>query len=253
MDLGIRDRVAIVTGASAGLGLAVAERLAQEGCRLALFARGAQRLEAAERALRARFGVEVLAVAGDMADAADVERLRDDVARRYGGPDILVINTGRPPLPMKAVLEERDAARWEEAYRVQLHAAVLVVQSIVPDLIARGWGRVVGITSASVKQPMGDHALSTVFRAGVTGMLKHLANEVAASGVTVNMVCPASVATAGLVGTYDAVARAAQVPMRRLGKPEELAATVAFLVSEHAGYTTGASLQVDGGMVAALT
>jgi len=253
MDLGIRDRVAIVTGASAGLGLAVAERLAQEGCRLALFARGAQRLEAAERALRARFGVEVLAVAGDMADAADVERLRDDVGRRYGGPDILVINTGRPPLPMKAVLEERDAARWEEAYRVQLLGTVLVAQAIVPGLVARGWGRVVGITSASVKQPMGDHALSTVFRAGVTGMLKHLANEVAASGVTVNMVCPASVATAGLISTYDAAARAAQVPMRRLGKPEELAATVAFLASELAGYTTGASLQVDGGMVAALT
>lgn len=252
MDLGIRDRVAIVTGASAGLGLAVAERLAQEGCRLALFARGRDRLEDAAASLRERFGVETLAVAGDMAGADDVERLRATVLARFGGADILVVNTGRPPLPMRAVLDERDAGRWDEAYRVQLQGVVRVVQAVVPGLVARGWGRVVAITSASVMQPMHDHALSTVFRAGVHGLLKHLANEVAPTGVTVNMVCPASVATAGMVASYGAAARAAQVPMRRLGRPEELAATVAFLASDLAGYTTGASLQVDGGMVGAL-
>lgn len=252
MDLGIRDRVAVVTGASAGLGRAIAERLAQEGCRLVLSARGAQRIEETARELRARHHVDVHAVAGDMTVAADVARLREETQRRFGGLDILVLNTGRPPLPMSAVLAEKDPERWERAYRTQLLSVVLVVGALVPDLVARGWGRVVAVTSASVKQPMPDHALSTVFRAGVTGLLKHLANEVAASGVTVNMVCPASVATAGLVGSYDAAARAAQVPMRRLGRPEELAAAVAFLASDVAGFTTGASLQVDGGMVASL-
>ena len=252
MDLRIRDRVAVVTGASAGLGQAIAERLAQEGCRLVLGARGAQRLEDTARGLRERHHVDVHAVAGDMTRKADVARLREETQRRFGGADILVLNTGRPPLPMAAVLAENDPQRWEQAYRTQLLSVVQVVGALVPDLVARGWGRVVAVTSASVKQPMPDHALSTVFRAGVTGLLKHLANEVAASGVTVNMVCPASVATPGLVGSYDVAARAAQVPMRRLGRPEELAAAVAFLASDLAGFTTGASLQVDGGMVASL-
>lgn len=253
MDLGIAGRVAIVTGASAGIGLAVAERLAQEGCRLALFARNADRVSAAARDLQARFGTQVLAVPGDMTSEGDVRRLAARAAERFGGPDILVLNTGRPPLPMEEVLEETSDARWNAAYETQLKSAILLTRNIVPALVAKRWGRVIGITSASVQQPMARHALSTVYRAGVAALLKHLANEVAPVGVTVNMVCPASIATESLLGSYDAEARKAQVPMRRLGRPAELAATVAFLASELAGFTTGASLSVDGGMVGSLT
>jgi 3-oxoacyl-[acyl-carrier protein] reductase len=252
MDLGIRGKVAIVTASSGGLGKAIAERLAQEGCKLALFARSADRLEEAAADFRSRFGVEVLAVRGDMAIEADVDRLRAEVERTFGGLDILVLNTGRPPTKMRPVLEELDDKRWEEAYRTQLWGAVLVIRKITPMLLERGWGRVIGVTSASVKQPMPKHALSTVFRAGVTGMLKHLANEIADKGVTVNLVLPASVGTDALVSSYDPAERIKTVPLRRLGRPEELAATVAFFASDLAGFTTGASLHVDGGMVAGL-
>jgi 3-oxoacyl-[acyl-carrier protein] reductase len=116
-------------------------------------------------------------------------------------------------------------------------------------MIARGWGRIIGITSATVKQPMTKHGLSTVFRAGLTGYLKHLANEIAATGVTVNTVCPASIGTEAMERSYDLAVRAQQVPMRRIGRPEELGAMVAFLASQHAGFTTGAAIQIDGGMV----
>ena len=128
----------------------------------------------------------------------------------------------------------------------------MVAREIVPLIVGKGWGRVVGITSATVKQPMVKHGLSTVFRAGITGYLKHLANEIAHTGVTVNTVCPASVETDALRGSYDIAKRAASLPMKRIGRPEELAATVAFFASQHAGFTTGASLQVDGGQNASI-
>ena len=152
----------------------------------------------------------------------------------------------------REVLDETEDERWQEAYETQLRGAIRVVGKVAPLLVARGWGRIVGITSASVKQPMVKHGLSTVFRAGLTGYLRHLANEIAASGVTVNTVCPASIGTEALGRSYDFKVRAQQVPMRRIGRPEELGAMVAFLCSDLAGFTTGAAIQVDGGMVASL-
>jgi 3-oxoacyl-[acyl-carrier protein] reductase len=153
---------------------------------------------------------------------------------------------------MLPVLDERENERWDGAYRTQLWGPSLVVRKVVPAIVARGWGRVIGITSASVMQPMQKHALSTIYRAGVTAMLKHLANEVARSGVTVNIVAPASIATDSLMASFAAEDRAGKLPVGRLGRPEEVAAAVAFLASEHAGFITGASLHVDGGMVAGL-
>jgi 3-oxoacyl-[acyl-carrier protein] reductase len=252
MDLGIAGRTAVVTGATGGIGAAIAHALAREGANVALFARTHATLSELAAALTSRFGVRAHPVAGDMCDAGDVQRLRQAVDAEFGGADILVVNTGRPPLPMRAVLDETDQSRWDDAYRTQLHGAMLVMRAIAPGLVRRGWGRIVAVTSSSVREPMEQHALSTVFRAGVTGFLKHLANETAASGVTVNAVCPASIVTPGFHGSYDVAARARTIPMRRVGDPDELAAAVAFLSSAQAGYITGVSLPVDGGRTASL-
>lgn len=252
MDLGIKGKVAVVTASSDGLGCSIATRLAEEGCRIVLFSRTQRKLEAAAKFLQDQFGTEVLAVAGDMTQEHDVDRLHHETEKVFGGADILVLNTGRPPLKMRTVLEETDLTRWDSAYQIQLYAAVLVVQKLVPALTKRGWGRIIGVTSASVKQPMVNHALSTVYRAGVAGLLKHLANEIAHTGVTVNTVCPASIGTEALTSSYDMSERIRRVPVQRLGTPEEFAAAVAFFASVHAGFITGASLHVDGGMVAAL-
>lgn len=252
MDLGIAGKVAIVTASNGGLGDAIARGLAAEGVNLALFARSEEKLRANASEIRERYKVRVLPVVGDMRSRADVENLVSLVNREFDGPDILVLNTGRPPLPGRDVLDETDDERWEAAYRTQLWGAILLARAITPILAERGWGRLIAITSASVKQPLPKHGLSTIFRAGVTGLMKHLANEVAARGVTVNMVCPASIVTDSLARSYDLNERLKSIPMGRVGRVEELAAMVAFLASDLAGYTTGASIQVDGGMIASL-
>ena len=253
MDLGIAGKLAIVTASSGGLGDAVARALAAEGVHLALFARSEERLRANAVEIERRYNVRVAPVVGDMRSREDIENLVSVVKREFGGPDILVLNTGRPPSPPRdEVLDETDDDRWEEAYRTQLWAAILAARIVTPLLVQRGWGRVIAITSASVKQPMPRHGLSTIFRAGVTGLMKHIANEVASKGVTVNTVCPASIVTDSLKRTYDLSERIKRVPVGRLGRPEELAAIIAFLASEHAAFITGATIQVDGGMIASL-
>lgn len=250
MDLGIRGRTAIVTGASSGLGKAIAEAFAAEGVQLVTAARRAELLEANAAELRAKYAATVRVVPGDLRQRPQVQALLA-AARELGGPDILVINTGRPPVPLREILDEREEDRWKAAYETQLWSAALLVQEIVPALVERRWGRVIGVTSASVKHPMPHHGLSTIFRAGVTGMLKHLANEVGEHGVTVNTICPGSIATASM-GNYDMSARIRGLPLHRLGEPAELASAVLYFASQQAGFITGASLQVDGGGVGSL-
>lgn len=252
MDLGIAGKTAVVTAASSGLGRAIATTLAQEGADVVLFARREPLLLELAEELFNRHGVAALPVVGNMREPADVKRLTAIAAAHKTGPDILVLNTGRPPVPMREALDESDDARWEDAYRTQLWGGIMVLREIAPLLVAKGWGRIVAVTSGTVKQPMPKHALSTVFRAGLTGYLKHIANEIADKGVTVNSVCPGAIATDSLKASYDLVQRAQKLPMKRVGLPEELAATVAFLTSRQAGFITGVALQVDGGAVAAL-
>lgn len=246
MNLGISGKLALVTGGSKGLGFGVCEGLAAEGVNLMLFARNAQELEAARADLKSRFPVEVDVVAGDMTLPGDIERLRAALSDR-GGPDIFVLNTARPPHPLREFLDETDPQRWEVAYRTQLLGACMLLQAVTPLMIKKGWGRVIAITTASVKQPMPLHALSTIFRAGVMGALKQMANEIAATGVTVNAVSPAAIRSDAFAGTFDLEERARGTPMKRLGTVKELAGTVAFLASQQAGYIHGANIQVDGG------
>ena len=250
MDLNIAGKRAVVVGGSQGLGYAVCERLAAEGVNLILFARDLKRLQQAREQLQ-QHGVKVDVVAGDITSEQDIDRLAG-VAGNGGGSQILVLNTPRPPSPMRDFLEENDNARWEQAHQQQLHGALLVLRKLTPLLVSAGWGRVVAITSASVKQPMPRHALSTIYRAGVHAALKHLSMELAAKGVTVNAVAPATVLTPTFSTFHNLEARVQTVPMKRVGKPEELAATVAFLASELAGFITGETIQLDGGQTLAL-
>jgi len=252
MNLGIGNKVALVTACSGGLGAAVCHQLAEEGCELILFSRNLDKLNALSSELQATHKVRVHVVSGDMTSEADLLKLKSFLLEKFGGLDILILNTGRPPLKMKTVLEENDMTRWQNAHDTQLWAPIMLTQHIVPLLIGRENPRIVAVTSATVKQPMKNHALSTVFRAGVAGLMRHLANELAQHGITVNMVLPASIATPALTGSYDMSERITQLPLKRLGSPKELATAVAFFCSKDAGFITGASLQVDGGMVGAL-
>jgi 3-oxoacyl-[acyl-carrier protein] reductase len=251
MDFGIAGKRALVIGGSSGLGLAVCEALAAEGVSLAIFARNASRLASASTHLMQRFGVRVETVAGDITQALEVQRLAKQL-KESGGLDILILNTARPPSPMRQFLEETDDLRWSQAYQQQLNGALVVLRFITPLLLEKSSSRLVAITSASVKQPMPAHAISTVFRAGVQAALKHLANETANRGLTVNAVAPASILTAGLATHHNLAERAQAIPVKRLGTPEELAATVVFLTSRQAGFITGQTVQVDGGMTAGL-
>jgi 3-oxoacyl-[acyl-carrier protein] reductase len=251
MDLGIAGKRAVVIGGSQGLGYAVCERLAAEGVHLLVFARDVDRLTQACDVLRRNHDVNVEMVAGDITNTADVDRLAARAADGIG-TQILVLNTPRPPSPMRDFLEENDEVRWDQAYQWQLQGALLVLRKLTPLLLNRGWGRLVAITSATIKQPLPRHALSTVFRAGVQAALKHLAMEVAVHGVTVNSVAPATVLTPTFSTIHNLEERVKTVPLGRAGKAEELAATVAFLASEHAGFISGETIQVDGGQTRSL-
>jgi 3-oxoacyl-[acyl-carrier protein] reductase len=251
MDMGIAGKRAVVIGGSSGLGYSVCEALAAEGVNLVVFARDPKTLAQCREELRGKFGVAVDICAGDITKAEDIDRLAA-AASDLGGMQILVLNTPRPPSPMRDFLDENDQARWDDAFQNQLHGALLVLRKLTPLVTKSGWGRVVAITSATVKQPLPRHALSTVFRAGVQAALKHLAMEVAPLGVTVNAVAPATILTATFATFHNLEARIEAVPMKRAGKPEELAATVAFLASVHAGFITGEAIQMDGGATLAL-
>ena len=251
MDLGIAGKRAVVVGGSQGLGFAVCERLAAEGVDLVIFARSAERLESAREKLKEQApGVTVDTVSGDISSVDDVERLREEIGPK--GIQILILNTPPPPRPMTDLLSEQDDDRWEMAYKWQLKGALLVLRKLAPLMLDQGWGRIVAITSASIKEPLPNHALSTIYRAGVQAALKHLSMELAKHAITVNSVAPAVVVTDTYHTVHNIDDRVSRIPLGRPGKPEELAATVAFFASDLAGFITGENVQVDGGVTRAL-
>ena len=259
MNLGITGKTALVTASSAGMGKNIAHALAAEGVNVVLFARSLDKLEDEAREIRRLHGVQALAIAGDMTVAADVLSLASTLSSQFGGPDIFVLNTGRAPNPIRATLDEMDESRWRQAYETQLWGAIHVAQSVVPLMLKRKshWGRVIAITSASVKEPMQNHCLSTVFRAGVTAYMKHLASEIGAHGITVNCVSPALIDTSHRTGgaAYSAEkteTRKKLTPLGRMGTQEEVTGVVTFLASMQAGFITGSSIQVEGGMLRSL-
>lgn len=251
MDLGLDGKRAVVIGGSSGLGFGVCERLAAEGAELVIFARDLERLQKARERLLVIPGAKIDIVAGDISNPDDIDRLKREIVEG-GGMQILVHNTPPPPRPLYDFLEENDEERWENAYQWQLKGGLLVLRKLAPLLIGQGWGRIVAITSASIKEPLPNHALSTIFRAGVQAALKHLSMELAQHNVTVNSVAPAVIVTSTYHTVHDIEARIARVPLKRAGKVEELAATVAFLASDLAGFITGENIQVDGGVTRSL-
>ena len=258
MDFGIRGKVALVCGASKGIAFAAAEDLAREGCALAICSRDAASIAAAAQKLEP-FGVPVLAMVADLATSEGIELVVRDTHARYGRVDILIANTGGPPT---GPAMEHDWATWTRASELLLRSAVELTRAFVPGMRARKWGRVISITSKAVKEPVPSLVLSNSLRAAVTGYLRTLANEVAADGVTVNTVLPGFTATERLEKlaeanvqrtgtTRDAVYAGwiAQTPVGRLGRADELGATIAFLASDRAGFITGQAILVDGGTV----
>lgn len=259
MDLGLNGRVALVAAASRGLGKAIAWELAREGADVAICARGKTQLKETAREIAADTGSRVLAVAADVSVAKDVADLVTAVLQRFSRLDILVNNAGGPPSGPFAIFSDED---WRQAMELNLLSAVRLSRAVIPSMRANHWGRIINLTSVAVKQPIPDLILSNAARSGVIALAKTLSFELAPEGITVNSVCPGFTRTERVEELARARAEREgkdvqevmasyerQIPMGRLGRPEELAALVAFLASERAAYITGVAIQVDGGYV----
>lgn len=253
MDLGIKGRRAVVCASSKGLGRGCAEALAAAGCDLVMNARGAEALEAAAEAIRAAHGVAVETVAADVSTAEGQEAL----VAAAGAPDILVTNAGGPPPGMWHDWEREDFLRALDA---NMLAPIALMTALLPGMCERGWGRVVNITSQSVKAPIPQLGLSNAARAGLTGYVAGTARQVAPMGVTINNLLPGIHATDRAVSLDRGVAegqgismeeakrrREATIPARRYGTAEEFGAACAFLCSVHAGFIVGQNVLLDGG------
>jgi 3-oxoacyl-[acyl-carrier protein] reductase len=243
LNLGLDGRTAIVCGASSGMGLAVAERLAAEGANVAMFGRRRELLEReAER-------IGALAVRGDLTVPGDLDRLVRRTVEAFGGVDILVNNGGGPPPGPAAGLTDEQV---ESAVALLLLSVIRLTNLCLPHLQRSGRGRIVNIESSTVRSPIDDLALSNAIRPGVVGWAKTLARELGPSGVTVNTIAPGFIDTERLRSLYQGGAppaeSVAEIPLARLGRAEEIADVVCFLASDRASYVSGAVLPVDGGL-----
>ncbi|MDQ3571875.1 MAG: SDR family oxidoreductase [Actinomycetota bacterium] len=247
MDLGIDDRVALVMGASQGIGRGIAAALAREGARVAIASRSAEKLErvAGEIGAEATFAV-------DTADLDSLAGLPQSIRATLGGPvEVLVTNTGGPPA---GGVQEHDAETWESAYRHLVLAPRALIQAVLPGMKENRWGRIVNVGSTSTIEVIPHLGLSNTHRMAAVGYLKTLAREVAGDGITVNTVATGKIATDRLAGPSGSLEEAEtmardQVPARRLGTPAEYGDLVAFLCSNRAAYITGVTVPIDGGLL----
>ena len=258
MDLGLKDRVALVAASSQGIGLATAEAFAAEGCRVAMCARNIQALRLAAEKIREQHKVEILAEAVDVTDPTAVTSFVAAVAKQFGSVDICITNAGGPPAKgfLAASLDD-----WQHAISANFLSTVYFAREVIPHMQRQRWGRIITITSITTKQPVADLVLSNAVRAAVVGLVKSLANEFGKDGILVNNVGPGftatdrlkqlaktRAATAGKTEEEMFSAWAADAPVKRLGEPREVAEAIVWLASERASYVTGQTVLVDGGL-----
>ncbi len=253
MDFGIKNKVALVQGASSGLGYAAALELAREGCRLAICSRDETRIQSAAESISKITGATVQGFVCDLIDAKARRKMLDEIQGNWGSIDILVANNGGPSAGFYDSLSDDQ---WSQALQGNLIAMKDSAEEVLSGMRKNSWGRIVFITSVSVKQPIDSLILSNTARAGLTGYAKTLSTQVAEYGITVNMVLPGIHDTQRVKELHadlaDPALIAKDIPMKRLGQPEELAAVITFLASTRASYITGQSIVVDGGLVKGL-
>ena len=258
MELGLTDKIAVVTASSKGLGKAVAEALAQEGARLAICSRDERRISETGDYLKNRYHADVFACACDVEDRRSVEFFAKEVIKKFGGAHILFANSGGPP---SGTLDTFTAADFEKALNMNLMSAINLTYAFLPTMKDQKWGRIIASTSITVKQPVPTLALSNVSRVGVVAFIKTLSREVAPFNITANSVAPGYIMTDRVVQLYreraknenrpyeDAIRDLEKnIPPGRIGKPEEFGSLVAFLASERAAYINGETILIDGGM-----
>jgi 3-oxoacyl-[acyl-carrier protein] reductase len=251
VDLGIKGRLALVTGASSGIGEAVALALAAEGVKLAIGARRVDRLDAVAKRAKELGAADARGFVVDLADAASVKHMLADVRATFGDIDIVVLNGGGPKAGRFADVALPD---WDAAYRIVLRSMIELVESTLPAMRAKKWGRIVALTSTSVEQPIANLVLSNAFRTALVATLKTVAGEVAADGVTVNSIATGRVDTERLraiYGSEDEIrdTAKAEVPIGRVATPGEFAPLVTFLCGAPASYITGQTIAIDGGLI----
>jgi len=257
MDLGIRGKIALVTAATHGLGFACARQLAAEGCRVAICGRDRGSAERVAKDMAVQTGADVRGFGADVSRIEAIEALLSSVRQSMGDPEILVTNAGGPS---PGTFESTDLKDYDTALQLTLMSAVRLIHGVVPAMKKREWGRIIAITSISVKQPIGNLLLSNMARAGLTGFLKTVSTELAPSGITVNALLPGihkTLRVDQLVQDRSARENKSEsqiyaemietIPCNRMGDPSDFGAAAAFLSSVHARYITGQNILVDGG------
>jgi len=252
MDFGIQNKIALVQGASSGLGFAAAMELAREGCRVAICSRKQDRIDAAVAEIKSATHANILGFVCDVSDSAARQSMLASIEDEWGNVDILVANNGGPPAGLYDAI---SSDQWDNALKNNLLSMKDSSMEVLTGMKEQGWGRIIYITSVSVKQPLESLILSNTARAGLTGFAKTLSTQVAVNGITVNMVLPGIHETERVRELHADLTNSdmvSNIPMKRLGQPDELAAVIAFLASTRASYVTGQSIVVDGGLVKSL-